>query len=112
MVRLDNEIHGLAHITDLTDSPVTDSKAFLAQFKIGEKKTFEIISMEPGEHRLGLRLDGVVGKTKQAEEAKQARKKEEAAAKAEEAAKEAAPAAEAAPVAETPAEEAKEEVKE
>lgn len=85
MVKLDNEIHGLAHISDLTDNAVSDSKAFLAQFKMGEKKTFEIISMEPGEHRLGLRLEGVVGKTKQAEEAKQKKQEEKKAAEAEKA---------------------------
>lgn len=105
MIRLDNEIHGLAHISDLTDSQVTDAKAFLNGFKIGEKKTFEIISMEPGEHRLGLRLDGVVGKTKQAEEAKEKKKAEEAAAKAEEKKEETT-----APAAEEAAEEAPKEV--
>ncbi len=66
MIKLDNKIHGLAHISDLTNKRVPDTKAFLSQFKIGEKKKFEIISIEPEEHRLGLRLEGL-GKRKKAD---------------------------------------------
>ena len=75
MVKLDEEIHGLAHISDLTDTQIQDTKAFLSEFVVGENRTFEIISMEPAEHRLGLRLDGVVGKSKLEE--KREEKKEE-----------------------------------
>lgn len=64
MVRLDSEIHGLAHISDLTDKQLSDTKAFLADFSVGQNRKFEIVSMEPAEHRLGLRLDGVKGKSK------------------------------------------------
>lgn len=61
MVKLDDQIHGLAHISDLSDKAVTDPKKFLESFPIGETKRFEIISMEPAEHRLGLKLEGVSG---------------------------------------------------
>jgi len=61
MVKLDEEIHGLAHISDLSDKSMGDQRTFLDQFKVGETRRFEIISMEPAEHRLGLRLEGVVG---------------------------------------------------
>lgn len=61
MVKLDDQIHGLAHISDLSDKPVTDPKKFLESFPLGEMKRFEIISMEPAEHRLGLKLEGVAG---------------------------------------------------
>lgn len=61
MVKLDDQIHGLAHISDLSDKPVTDPKKFLESFPIGETRRFEIISMEPAEHRLGLKLEGVTG---------------------------------------------------
>lgn len=61
MVKLDDQIHGLAHISDLSDKPVTDPKKFLESFTMGETRNFEIISMEPAEHRLGLKLEGVSG---------------------------------------------------
>ena len=61
MVKLDDQIHGLAHISDLSDKPVSDPKKFLETFPLGEPKNFEIISMEPAEHRLGLKLEGVAG---------------------------------------------------
>lgn len=59
MVKLDAEIHGLAHISDLADKRVADQKELLSQFEIGKEYKFEIISIEPAEHRLGLRLEGV-----------------------------------------------------
>lgn len=70
MIKLDNEIHGLAHISDLTDKAPTDPRAFLEQFKMGENRKFEIISMEPAEHRLGLKLEGVVGAKRPARKTK------------------------------------------
>ncbi|OIO19343.1 MAG: 30S ribosomal protein S1 [Candidatus Magasanikbacteria bacterium CG_4_10_14_0_8_um_filter_32_14] len=59
MVKLDNEIHGLAHISDLSDKRVSDTKMLLSKFEVGKKYNFEIISIEPAEHRLGLKLEGV-----------------------------------------------------
>lgn len=75
MVKLDDEIHGLAHISDLSDKRIADPKAFLADFKVGDKQQFEIMSIEPAEHRLGLRLAGV----KKSEERPVAEKKDEVA---------------------------------
>lgn len=63
MVKLDNEIHGLAHISDLSDKRVADSKMLLSKFNIGDKMNFEIISIEPAEHRLGLKVEGMGKKT-------------------------------------------------
>lgn len=83
MVKLDDQIHGLAHISDLSDKPVTDTKAFLETFIIGEPRTFEIISMEPAEHRLGLKLQGVAG-AKRARKGKGEEKEEKSDAAAEE----------------------------
>ncbi len=66
MVKLDDDIHGLAHISDLTGKRLSDPRDFLSAFKIGEKHAFEIISMEPAEHRLGLKLVGSnAGKSKE-----------------------------------------------
>ncbi|MBI2436201.1 MAG: S1 RNA-binding domain-containing protein [Candidatus Magasanikbacteria bacterium] len=58
MVKLDEEIHGLAHISDLSEKRVGDPKILLSKYTIGDKMTFEIISMEPAEHRLGLKIEG------------------------------------------------------
>ncbi len=83
MIKLDNEIHGLAHISDLTDKAPTDPRAFLEEFKMGENRKFEIISMEPAEHRLGLKLEGVVGAKRPARKAKAEPKAEKAEKSAE-----------------------------
>lgn len=50
-VELDPEIHGLAHVSELSEKPVTD----VTQIgKEGERMKFKIVSIEPQEHRLGL----------------------------------------------------------
>jgi len=72
MVALDDDIHGLAHISEISDKPIEDIKS---EFKIGETREFEIVSLEPAEHRLGLRIAGVKGKVKK--EKKDDSKKEE-----------------------------------
>ncbi len=59
MVALDAEIHGLAHISELSDKSITNIKD---DFKVNEEYDFEIVSLEPPEHRLGLRIAGVKGK--------------------------------------------------
>jgi len=52
-VKLDDEIHGLAHISQLN----LESKEKIAElFKADEVKDFEIVSISPSEHRLGLKL--------------------------------------------------------
>ncbi len=60
MVGLDKDIHGLAHISELSDDPVTNIND---KFKIGQELEFEIVSLEPAEHRLGLKIAGVKGKS-------------------------------------------------
>lgn len=67
-VELDQDIQGLAHVSELSDKPV-DDMAKLGM--IGETKKFRIVSIEPNEHRLGLSLK---------EEGKGEEKKEEATA--------------------------------
>jgi len=78
MIKLDEEIHGLAHISDLTDKRVSDPKVLLSKFVVGEKHNFEIISMEPAEHRLGLRLEGVQVKQEEPKEEVKQEKQEPA----------------------------------
>jgi len=75
-VELDNDIHGLAHISELSDKPISSIDEIA---KPGEKKEFVIISTEPENHRLGLSLKALktgVKKTKELEEKKETEKKE------------------------------------
>jgi len=52
-VKLDEEIHGLAHVSQLG----LGAKDKLSElYKPGEVKNFEVVSISPGEHRLGLKL--------------------------------------------------------
>lgn len=55
-VELDPEIHGLAHISELSDKPVADISTI---GKEGDVLSFKIVSIEPEEHRLGLSLKAV-----------------------------------------------------
>ena len=52
-VKLDEDIHGLVHLSELPDKGQGDPSKVLA---VGDKKKFRIISIEPEEHRLGLSL--------------------------------------------------------
>jgi len=53
-VKLDEEIHGLAHISELGLKPKEKINEI---FSAGEKRKFEIINISPEEHRLGLKLE-------------------------------------------------------
>ncbi len=52
-VELSPQIQGLAHLAELSHEAIKDPEAVL---KVGETKSFKIISIEPAEHRLGLSL--------------------------------------------------------
>jgi len=52
-VELDQDIHGLAHISELSESHI-HSPSEIA--KVGESREFKIISIEPEHHRLGLSI--------------------------------------------------------
>lgn len=52
-VKLDEEIHGLIHISELKNIAKDDPASVL---KVGDKKKFGIISLDAKEHRLGLTL--------------------------------------------------------
>ena len=70
MVKLDNHIHGLAHISELSNKQISNVTELRTIFTIGESKDFEIINIEPAEHRLGLRLAGVKPKREEKKEDK------------------------------------------
>lgn len=50
-VRLDSEIDGLVHISEISSERITDPGTILHQ---GESYQFKIISIDPAQHRLGL----------------------------------------------------------
>jgi len=52
-VKLDKNIHGLAHISELSKSPIKDISKIA---KEGDILEFKIVSIEPEDHRLGLSL--------------------------------------------------------
>ncbi len=52
-VELDRDIHGLAHISELSDKPIRDISKIA---KAGDILKFKIVSIEPEDHRLGLSL--------------------------------------------------------
>jgi small subunit ribosomal protein S1 len=99
-VELDPEIHGLAHISELSHKPVDDPHQLA---KPGDKVEFMVVSIEPEQHRLGLSLKALEDEPV----ADEAPKEEAAEEKAEEAPAEEEPKAEEAPSEEeAPAEEA------
>jgi ribosomal protein S1 len=59
-VELDPEIHGLAHISELSAKPIQNPNEMA---NIGDTLKFKIISIEPIDHRLGLSLRGAKEKT-------------------------------------------------
>ena len=83
-VKLDEEIHGLAHITQLGIN-IKDKISDL--FKSGDEFNFEILSISPNDHRLGLKLvkenkknkkdkdDKKIEKTKSKKEKKEVKEK-------------------------------------
>lgn len=64
-VELDAEIHGLAHVSELSDAPIDDVSKLA---NVGDIMKFRIVSIEPTEHRLGLSLKAL--KEKVTEETK------------------------------------------
>ncbi|HLD81777.1 MAG TPA: S1 RNA-binding domain-containing protein [Patescibacteria group bacterium] len=52
-IELDKEIHGLAHISELSEKPVSNVEEIA---KPGDTLDFKIISIEPKDHRLGLSI--------------------------------------------------------
>lgn len=56
-VELDQDIQGLAHLLELSHDAIKNPEEVL---KIGEEHEFKIISIEAGEHRLGLSLKQLI----------------------------------------------------
>ena len=61
-VELDKDIHGLSHISQLG---LTPGQKISEVYKVGDKKEFTVVSIEPKDHRLGLAISA---EAKKAEE--------------------------------------------
>lgn len=55
-VELDKDIHGLAHISELSEKTIKNPDDVV---RVGESYKFKIVSLEPSDHRLGLSLKKV-----------------------------------------------------
>src|SRR3989344_2091652 len=60
-VELDDDIHGLAHLGELTSDKTVDPKTVVTE---GKEYEFKIISIEPDHHRLGLSRKALEEETK------------------------------------------------
>lgn len=85
-VELDPEIHGLAHVSELSTKQITDPTQIA---KPGDVLDFAVVSIEPEEHRLGLSIKALHQKEKTEEKIEAV--KEEAGAVSEDAPEELAP---------------------
>jgi len=72
-VELDADIHGLAHISELSNKPIDDISTIA---KPGDVKKFTIVTIEPKQHRLGLSLKDSKAKKVEAVEEKKEETKE------------------------------------
>ncbi len=71
-VELDDDIHGLVHISELSEKKINNPKDIIT---VGKKYEFTILSIEPDKHRLGLSLKTT--DKKEEEKKKKVKNKEE-----------------------------------
>ncbi|MFA6027513.1 MAG: S1 RNA-binding domain-containing protein [Patescibacteria group bacterium] len=83
-VELDKDIHGLAHISELSSKKINDPSEIV---KIGDEYEFKIISIEPQNHRLGLSMKALKEKPKEEPDSAKATAGEEKEEKKDEAEK-------------------------
>ncbi len=74
-MELDKDIHGLAHISQLSDKPVKDINEV---GKIGDNLEMYVISIDPRHHRLGLSLVKPKEKAEKTEKPEKVKKEKEA----------------------------------
>jgi len=61
-IELDKDIHGLAHISELSTKKINDPSEVV---QVGKDYNFKILSIEPSSHRLGLSLKALKSKVDQ-----------------------------------------------
>ncbi|MDD5043862.1 MAG: S1 RNA-binding domain-containing protein [Patescibacteria group bacterium] len=72
-VELDRDIHGLAHISELSTKTISSPEEVA---KPGDVLEFKIVSLEPKDHRLGLSIKALKEKPKAKKEDKEDEKKD------------------------------------
>lgn len=75
-VKLNEEINGLIHITEITAETIKDPSELL---KLGDKVKAKVIAVEPEEHRVGLSIKALTEPAKEVKEEPAAEKSEEVA---------------------------------
>lgn len=70
-IELDDDIHGLVHISELSDKKINKPEDVV---KVGGEYEFTILTIEPKNHRLGLSLKGDKKESKDKEEKKDSKK--------------------------------------
>jgi len=73
-VELDVDIHGLAHISELSSKPVVDPFEIA---KAGDMVKFRVLTIEPHKHRLGLSIKAIKKKKKPEDKVEGEEKKED-----------------------------------
>lgn len=73
-IKLDDDINGLIHISEITDDETADISQFM---KIGEKIEAKIIDIEPEEHRVALSIKAMSESEDKKVTPKKAKKEEE-----------------------------------
>lgn len=73
-VELDPDIHGLAHISEISSTPGEDVSKY---GEAGKTREFKIVSIEPNEHRLGLSVKALNEEVKEVTEVKKEEEKKE-----------------------------------
>ncbi len=74
-VKLDEEIHGLAHISQLG---LTAKDKIVDLYQANEVRDFEVVNISPSEHRLGLKLAGIAAPEEKKEAKKEPKEPKEA----------------------------------
>ena len=70
-IQLDRDIHGLLHVSEFSKK---DSSEENQAVKLGDKRKFKILSIEPEEHRLGLSIKALSEKADDKKVAKEGKK--------------------------------------
>ena len=107
-VKLDDEINGLIHVSEISETEISDPSEVL---KVGDTIEAKIINIDPDEHRVGLSINAMTAKAEAKKEKAEAKEEKAEEEMAEETKEEVAEKAEE-EVAEAKEEKAEEEVAE
>ncbi len=74
-IQLDKDIHGLLHVSEFSSKDKSEDKQ---EVKLGDKREFKILSIEPEEHRLGLSIKALSEKANDEKAVKEEKKDKKA----------------------------------